>query len=262
MTTFIKHLTDTFTDTGMSKLVRDKVIAAGTRLLFDFKDSYCNQNPDGALALGNTFLNMVDGAPSAVIGGSSANAFVNNSDTTGGILAPGAAAVGHIISLGSTYSLHATDPSFIALAWIKCPASAITTANQAIFQLIGANNQNTLFSMDTGANGKSPRVMANNHNNVPSTYRDIVGFTTDAVHQIGVAWRPGFCDVIFNGAIITTFVNVNADLLDLSAFNMTALTTRQSTTMYRLLLEDLTISGRTVAQAAVADFAAATGRFS
>lgn len=260
MTSYITHLTDAFADTGMGKLVRDKAISAGTRLLFDFKDNYCNPNADGAMVLGAPFLNMVDGAPGAVIGGSSANVFTNNSNTTGGITAPGAAAIGHIISLGNTYSLHATSPSFIATAWIKCPAAAIATSFQSIFQLIGASNQNTLFSMDTGGDGKSPRVVANNHSNAP-TFQAVTGFTTGVVHQIGVAWRPGFYDVIFDGAIVTTFANVNADILDLSAFSMTALTTRQSTTLYRILLEDITLSGRTVAQAAAADFAAATGRF-
>lgn len=261
MTSLITQLPGTFGDNSMDKLVRDKAIAKGTRLLFDFKSSYSNPNEKGPLALGATFINMVDGAPHAVIGGSSANAFVNHSDTTGGILAPGAGANGHVIMLGNSYSLHATAPSFIATAWIKCPRDAVASSYQTVFSLIGANNQNALFAMDTGADGKSPRVNANSHNNVP-VFKAVPGFTLDVVHQIGVAWRPGFVDVILDGHVVSTTTNVNTDLLDLSAFTLNALTARQSTSLYRLFLDNLAVSERTVAQAAAADFSAANGRYS
>ena len=245
----------------MDKLVRDKAISAGTRLLFDFSNSYSNPNADGALKPGASFANLVDGAPGAVIEGSSSIALLNNRTTTGGIKSPGAASAGQSIVFGKSYSLHATSPSLIATAWVKCPSDAVAVAYQGIFQLIGTNNQSSLFAFDTGASGKSLRVNANNQNNTPS-YRDIPGFTVDVVHQVGASWRPGFVDVIFDGKVIFTFGNANPLLLDLSAYNMTALTGRQSTTLYRLFFEDLSLSRRSASEAAAADFASAKGLYS
>lgn len=260
MTSYITHLAGAFSDSTMSKLVRDKAITKGTRLLFDFKSSYSNPNADGTMTLGAPFVNVVDGAPGASIGGSATYAFINNRGTTGGIKAPGAAGNGHVIGLGNTYSLHAGSHSFIALAWVKCPSDAVANSYQSIFQLIGASNQNTMFSIDTGADGKSPRVVANNQNNAP-IFNAIPGFTAGAVHQIGVSWQPGFVDVILDGVVVLSFANVNMTLLDLSSYNMTALTARQSTTLYRLFLEDLSVSGRSPTAAASADFLSASGRF-
>lgn len=260
MTSLITHLEGEFSDTNMDKLVRDKAISKGTRLLFDFKNSYSNPNPDGPLKFGAVFTNLVDGAPGAVIGGADAAALINERRSTGGIRSPASGANGQLINLGKSYSLHATNPSFIALAWVKCPSNAVANAYQGIFKLQGSSVQNTLFSIDTGFNGRAPRVVANNQNNVP-VYEEVPGFTTDAVHQIGVAWRLGFIDVILNGVVVKTITNINQKLLDLSGYDLIAQTARQSTTLHRILLEDLTVAGRTAAQAASADFAAGKGGY-
>ena len=102
---------------------------------------------------------------------------------------------------------------------------------------------------------------AKNQNNTPS-YRDIPGFTIDVVHRIGVSWRPGFVDVIYDGKVVLTFGNANSLILDLSTYNMTALTGRQSTTLYRLFFEDLSLSRRSASEAAAADYASAKGLYS
>lgn len=261
MTSLITHLQNRFSDSAMDKLVRDKAISAGTRLLFDFSNSYSNSNPDGALAFGAKFVNLVDGAPGAVIGGVNAAALVNGRGTSGGIKAPASGANGQSVVLGSSYSLHEASPSFIALAWVKCPSDAVASSYQTVFSLIGTNNQNALFAMDTGPDGKTPRVNANSHNNVP-VFKVVPGFTLDVVHQIGVAWRPGFVDVILDGQVVSTTTNVNTDLLDLSAYNLQALTARQSTTLYRVFFEDLSTAKRSAAAAAAADYSSAKGLYS
>ena len=261
MTSFITQLPSAFTDTSLLKLVRDPAIALGTRLLFDFKNGYCNPNPIGNLADAATFVNLVDGAPGAtLIAG--AQKLINDAATTGGIRAPGVDASGQAISLGITYNLYPTNHSFIALAWVKCPSVALNKAYQTIFSYgVTGSSQSGLFFIDSGADGKSPRVVANNQANVP-VYNSVPGFTVDVVHQVGVAWRPGFFDVILDGVVVASFANVNVSLLDMSTSNMSALSNRQSATLYRLLLEDLIVSGRSASQAAAADFSAATGRFS
>ncbi|WP_350574940.1 hypothetical protein [Pseudomonas sp. HY2-MNA-CIBAN-0224] len=261
MTSLITHLQNKFSDSAMDKLVRDKAISAGTRLLFDFSNSYSNPNPDGTIPFGAKFVNLVDGAPGAVIGGANAAALVNGRSTSGGIRAPASGANGQTIVFGNTYSLHEASPSFIALAWVKCPSNAVASSYQTVFSLIGMNNQNALFAMDTGADGKSPRVNANSHNNVP-VFKVVPGFTLDVVHQIGVAWRPGFVDVILDGQVVSTTTNVNTDLLDLSAYNLQALTARQSTTLYRVFFEDLSTAKRSAAAAAAADYSSAKGLYS
>lgn len=261
MASLITHLQNKFSDSTMDKLVRDRAVSSGTRLLFDFSNSYSNPNPDGALKFGSGFANLVDGAPGAVIGGADAAPLINERGSTGGIRSPASGANGQLINLGRSYSLHATNPSFIALAWVKCPSNAVANAYQGIFKLQGSSVQNTLFSIDTGFNGRAPRVVANNQNNVP-VYEDVPGFTPDAVHQIGVAWRLGFVDVILNGVVVKTITNINQKLLDLSGYDLIAQTARQSTTLHRILLEDLTVARRSVAAAAAADYASAKGRFS
>lgn len=261
MTSLITHLQSKFSDSAMDKLVRDKAVSAGTRLLFDFSNSYSNPNPDGALPYGAAFVNLVDGAPGAVIGGANGAALVNGRGTSGGIKSPAAGANGQSIVLGNSYSLHEASPSFIALAWVKCPSDAVANSYQGIFQLLGGGVQNSLFSIDTGANGKTPRVVANNQNNVP-VYRDVPGFTPDVVHQVGVSWRPGFVDVILDGAVVLSFPNANAGLLNLSAYNLAALTARQSTTLYRIFFEDLSTAQRSAAAAAAADYSSASNLYS
>lgn len=259
MVSLVTHLIGQFTDTSISPLVSDKAVSRGTRLLFDFSNVYCNPNPVGPLQLGAEFKNLVDGAPTAKISGASTFSLTNNGGARG-ITAPQSSSNGQIIDLGNSYSLHASSHSFVALVWVKIPSTVTAAQYQSLFQLQGSNNQNTMFSIDAGADGKSPRVVANNQNNSP-VFTPITGFTTGSVHQIGVAWRPGFVDIILDGAIIATNGNSNPALLDLSAFNTTAMTTRQGTTMYRMLLEDVVLSGRTVAQAVASDYSSAFSKF-
>lgn len=255
----ITHVNKQLTDTDLPRITRDPAIAAGTLLLFDFKSAFCNPNEDGDLVNGDTLNNLVRGAPGAVIDSGSAK-LISERTTSGGIRAPGSSSLGQMINFGNSYNLHESNHAFIATAWIKIPSNGYTgNTNQRIFGRQGSASNTYMFNMDSGSDNLSPRVVANMQSSTP-VHRAIPGFATDEVHQIGVAWTPGTEWMVFDGQLVSSRAHGNATLEDLSEYNIVALFTRQSTTLYRVMLEDVEVSGRTLAQAAAADYAAGSAR--
>lgn len=250
----IERLSTAFTDTSLPKLYRDRGLNKGSLLLFDPSDAYCrNGVAAGALSSANVFKNLVDGGADFTVT-ANANAATLNAGA-GGVTFPGVAANGQQISAGPGYDLSAADHDFLAILWAKIPAVPGGSAYANMFGLSPAN-QNGMFYINNGGDMKSPLAVANQQSNVPVP-SSAVGFTTDAVHQIGVGFRvvSGVARglVFLDGALVNTFTPT-ADLVSQAGANLLIGNPRAKSTIYRAYLEDTTVSGDAIEDRVSADW--------
>lgn len=256
----IERLNSEFTDAALERMVLDPAIAKGSKFLFDFKNPYCNNLAEGALSSGAELKNLVDGAPS-LFAVNSGSPLVNQRTTTGGLKYPNAASTGMSLEGAAGEYIIPPGHSYVATLWLKSPASPLNASAYAPLSTIaGGSVQNTLFSIDSGeATTNIPRANANNQSNSPvyATYSGVVG---GSVRQVAIAWRPGFVERYVDGVLQATSGNANANILDHSAFKLISSGSRTNTTIYRMGLEDVTASGRSIAAAVGADFAAGSAR--
>lgn len=156
-------------NTKLPKSPRDPSMTAGTIARFDFTDSYVNPNPDGAVAQGATFRNMVDGGPIIIVAGSG-TAFSNKTGKTGLVVGT----VGStLLNIGAPGALDMKAPgehAFIVSHWFALPASAETTTAYYNLEGVPPSASNTKqWSIDMGPTGKRPRFQVGYGTGVTNT---------------------------------------------------------------------------------------------
>lgn len=229
-------------------IYRDATASAGTKFLFDFLDTYCNANATGALPSGAIFTNLVDGAPNGVNGNTNQ---VN--EVTGGITFNGTIFNG--INLGTSYNLSGTNPSFVVIAWIKVGTGV---GNDKGLLSLGTSTTVYQHKMTTSSGGTRITVGAAN------TGLAIVN--TGAVMQVAVSWSPlGVVRAFANGVLVGQSNSAPTTLTSFAATNTTIGADPSLTagvgTVYRVLQENLTVSGNTDLAVVMADYADNVGRF-
>jgi hypothetical protein len=266
----IDRLSTNFTDTSLPKLYRDTILNSGSRYLFDFLDSYSNPNADGALSAGAVFKNMVDGAPDGEFVGAAA---IANLAGKAGLSMPGVGSGGSVtsyIDLGVGYDMAALDHDFLDIVWFKTPASGLVTGFPQILVLGAFGGESTLqLSLSGGTDGNTPRFSVANSAGVATTRSAAAGTGGGARAQMAVSRVGNTVTLYVNGAQISTTSAFTGTLYS-AAGQSAKLGAGYKGTIYRVLKEDLTLSGaeagRTPAAQALAqvaaDFAANSARFS
>ncbi len=237
---------DNFTDTTLPKLYRDYLINAGSKYLFDFGDVYCNPNVvNGVSAVANAtqFVNLVDGAPVATNAGSTTTQAAD-----GGMVFAGTSNGATYINLGNTYDLSAANPEFLVIAWSK---AATNCGNDRTAVMLGSGNaafQYSIESSNAGANFNGGLV--NDGTATQWAYHR---------HPNGTTKRYK------NGVLMSTTTGNPTTLADYSA-SITRIgydpgATAFNGTVYRVYLENLTVSGESALAQVQRDYAANAGRF-
>ncbi|WCT76293.1 hypothetical protein [Novosphingobium humi] len=265
MVSVIQKLSSAFTDATLPKLYRDPIMNAGTLALFDFLNSYCNPNADGALASGVTFNNMVEGSPI----GATLNASGNASNLTGktGLSLSGAAgSTAKLLTFGTAGAFDdaVLKHHFLYTLWLKTPAASPASGYTPLLSLspAGAGNGNgAQFWSDTGSDGYTARMQQGTGSATVNQQR--AATANNVVAQIAYRMNPGngeyemFC----NGASVAGTIT-GGPTSPLSAAAMTlAIGGGYKGTIYRMSVEDLTVSGLTAAAQVAADYAANSTRF-
>lgn len=259
----IQKSADAFTDAGMTKLYLDAAINKGTLFLFDFLRGDSNPNPDGVLAAGATFKNLVDGGADAVyIGGSasSAQAVVANAAGKAGITSTGT--TGNTgatpqIDLGSPQPT--ADKPFIVNLWVKGAGMGFT-AGFLMGDTVSAN----------GATGTTQWAWAlyQAAANSPQYGQRAVGATlvgpsavpaSTAVRHLALSWVGGTLTTYINGVVFGSAAGLASPLG--ATGKAPFLNFGQPGTFYRASMERLDLSGRSALAAAQAEYALNNGRF-
>lgn len=265
MVSVIQKLSSAFTDTTLPKLYRDPIMNAGTLALFDFLNSYCNPNADGALASGVTFNNMVDGSPI----GATLNASGNASNLTGktGLSLSGAAgSTAKLLTFGTAGAFDdaVLKHNFLYTLWLKTPAASPATGYTPLLSLSpsGAGNGNAAqMWSDTGSDGYTVRFQQGNGSGT-AVNSQRAATANNAVAQVGYRMNPGNgeYEMFYNGASLGTLTGGPTSPLSAAAMTL-AIGGGYNGTIYRMSVEDLTVSGLTGAAQIAADYAANSGRF-
>ena len=260
MSLIIKIPGANFTDATLPKLYRDKIMNAGSKFLFDFLSPYCNANADGNIANGAAFTNLVDGAPGATV--TTAGSAIQSLAGKAGLFLDGVSGVNQI-NLGNSYSLHATNPSFLVILWIKIPAVGFEATDYNHILKLGDSTNDCQFFFDAGLGGVRPRVtVGHGAGSNALTHSVASGFGQGAPLQLALEWSPGTLKGYANGvqfASITGQAGLNT-LRDTSASSI-LMSGDFKGTVYRAYQENLTVSGKTGAEQVLADYNANVGRF-
>ncbi|WCT78681.1 hypothetical protein [Novosphingobium humi] len=265
MVSVIQRLSSAFTDTTLPKLYRDPIMNAGTLALFDFLNAYCNPNPDGALASGATFNNLVEG--SAI--GATLNASGNVSNLTGkaGLSLSGAAGgTAKLLTFGAAGAFDdaVLKHHFLYTLWLKTPAASPASGYTPLLSLSpsgAGNGNNAQMWSDTGSDGYTVRFQQGTGSSTTNSQR--AATANNAVAQVGYRMNPGNgeYELFYNGASVTGTLT-GGPTSPLSAAAMTlAIGGGYKGTIYRVGIEDLTVSGLTAAAQVAADYAANSARF-
>jgi hypothetical protein len=245
-----------FSDATLPLLYPDKMANPGTKFIFDFLNGYNIQGltmPVGAnpFAAGTHFKNAIfPVGPDGVISGATIQY------SGGGLLM---AADASIVDLGATYDMSASNPHFLAIAWVKRPDNLVVSAAQAICGLTKTNANDCQFGFS--------------FSNASSQFNAIAGGTTQpfspaqvngTIYQLAVEWSPGVLSTYKNGVLaVANTVSQNAlvALPNNTKIGSMAGFSAGRAVLYRFLLENLTVSGKTAADQVAADYAANNGRF-
>lgn len=254
VTTVIGKNTIEITDTSIATLPRSPVILPGTEFLFDFTDPYCNPNADGALAHGSAFVNMVDGKPAAVINGAG---FSSVAGRAGLACLAGTPASNSVVELGDNYD-HAVDlHPFVRNITFKVPATGYSTdAYVALFQHTDTNNNLAQWIFDMGPAGLRPRAGVGNATGPVGSRQSFMGadIAPGAIVHLGLHWAPGQVTLYQNGVAAATVASANINTL-INPTQPIKLLGKMKFTAYKLMGEDLTVSGRTASAAIATDYA-------
>lgn len=258
----IQKLAASFTDTTLPKLFRDPLMTSGTLLLFDFLNAYCNPNADGALSVGTTFNNLVDGGAGGVI---AVNGISSLSGKAGLSMTGGSASTkGITFGAVGAFDDSAIKHSWLWTIWLKTVASSPTTGYCPFLQLspagasTGVNSQ--LWS-DTGSDGYTVRFQQGNGSGTTNSQR--AATANGAVAQVAYRMTPsdGTFEMFYNGAS-TGLASTGGPTSPLSAAAMTVgIGSNYKGTIYRTQLEDLSVSGVAAASQVLLDYNTNSARF-
>lgn len=246
MPSIIERLSIAQTDATRVKMYRDPVINKGTLFLFDFLDAYCNPAADGAIAAGAVFKNLVPGGPDGVAATAGA-AYLANANGKAGLVFGGAGSGAFSgIDLGTAVANIGSD-EFIVCTWSKEPTVSPATGFVPILAKQATGN-NGLFIVNAGANGNSPFVNL-------GTSGGGSGVTTGqgAPRHIGAHYKPGQGRIFVNG-VLTATVGAPAVMSDYSANPTRFGSSYYKGTIYRGMMEDITVSGASPDAQILADY--------
>ncbi|ABM38603.1 hypothetical protein [Polaromonas naphthalenivorans] len=239
----IVNVNGNFSDAAMPLLPRDGLINPGSKFLFDFADSYCNNgNIAGALPNGAVFKNLVDGAPNAINGGTTTTLAA-----AGGLVFAGTSNGATFLNLGLTYDLSALNAEFLVIGWAKVAANVGN--NRGLIGL-GTSVSAYQYSLESNSGGTTL-------GNAPNT---------GAVMQVAYTRSPAGVSKVFaigapvsiNGSAATTLADYSASP---TRVGVSPSSIAMIGTIYRVYLENLTISGASAAEQVLYDWVANAGRF-
>lgn len=231
----------TATTAGLQKLYRDQILNPGSKFLLDFLDPTCNPNADGTLPAGTTFVNLVDGANGGIINTSSTMANLTGKT---GLSVPGSGGGNLTIGNAGDYDLHVSNDEFIVIVWFKTPASGfISTSFLNLFSEMVSNTNTAQFYSDMGSDGQTPRIGYGN-GTISSVLALASGTGLGAVTQLGMHIKPAAhtLELYYNGGFVSNSVGPPPNTLQNAATLKPTLNAGYKGTVYRLYMEDITVS--------------------
>lgn len=240
----------------------------GTKSLFDFTDASCSPQPVGLLENGSAFLDLAGGAGAAVAGALTQRV----SKTAKGLRWPGTAGSALLTSqrvdFGSSRRLDFGARFAIGL-WITREAGTIESNYQRILgrgPTESSNANSSTLLMDTGASGSSydaratvlpAGAAAGVGNHVPSGL-----IPTGTPHLYVIEFEPAVAMRLYrDNAVALAPVPIGQAALQVSDTDFLTASMWIGGTLHGLVMEQLSISGRTGAQFAAAEWAARRSRF-
>jgi hypothetical protein len=244
-----------FTDASLPKLYKDGLINAGTLGLYDFKNAvtFGGSLPAAGSTLTNglSLTNMVDAGPAASVV-SSALVY-----TAGGGIQFNGGGPASLISMGNNYNLAPANPNFLMLLWVKM---TMVSSNYGLLFGRGytTNPPDCQYRFDMGANGQQIRAGIGGPTTVP--VGEVAGATAlNSLYQVAIA-KVGTTLSIYRNGLLTGTAGCDATLAN-PALPL-ELGRDYKGVVYRVLIENLTISGKDPLKQVQADYAANAGRFS
>lgn len=246
----------TFTDATLPLLYRDSMINPGTLACFDFKNPYCW--PTGvvpaagtAVPNGTVFNNLVPGGPTLTVSGSTMTY-----NGTGGLVFDSSTT----LSLGNNYNFATTNANFAIYTWYKQSAAA-NTYGQYVGRSTNGNAPNCQYRFDYGNGGLSPRLTVGGATSTTTVNTSGAGSLNTVYQYCGT--RVG-TQVSFyrNGLQTQTSTMTDTTLANPTISNMVLGGDVFKGAIYRLVIEDLTVSGKNALSQVQADYAANASRFS
>jgi hypothetical protein len=220
------------------KIERDSLINRGTKFMHDFGNPYCYPAQVANVPNGTVFTNLVEGAATGVV----ENAFAGLTlDAKGGMYMPGSC---HI-NLGNGYNLATDNHDFLFQMWVRIVAGYSTSAYQPIVSKGTSTQANqTQLYLDTGDNGLKFRI-GSASTTQPAVSSEFGPVVLDKPYLISYGREGGYLKTLINKTQIAAFpfagpmANVTANWLIGSG--------PWKGWVYRPMLEDLTVSGKTIA---------------
>ncbi|MDR3512617.1 MAG: hypothetical protein P4L73_13360 [Caulobacteraceae bacterium] len=264
----IQRSATAYTSSATPKLYRDPMLNAGSLLMFDFLDGYSNQNVDGALSVGATFNNMVDGGPSASVNGAGFSSLSGKAGISG---TGGSYGTDYIdFGAGASYDLSGSNDEYLMHYWFKIPSSGYTTTSgMGLFEFMNplATLNLAQWGVQLGSDGKTPEVIVAGKKADGTTATSVQVTATSGAGQgapclVSQHWKPGQCGIGINGVIVSSQISttVPSFLLGMTG-GRCVLYNIAKATHYRMALEDLTVSGNNAAVQMAAEYAANASRF-
>jgi hypothetical protein len=269
--TLITRLSQAFTDTSLPILQKDPVIPnAGGVLLYDFKNVATYSGAAGAIG---SYDSMVNNNWPTFTG----DASKQYDPATGRVSTTSISEMP--IQDASNRVFADTTASYCISIWVYIPATMADA--QGVLRLgagTGGNNPNFSLLVNTGTTPsrvKFFRPASTDSTTFQNSYVETV--TTDSVVRLGYTWQKNSGNwqhkgSINNGApsawVNSTFGTGSDGVQDQSAWsgglfgNGGAAWSSDSPSIYRLYVENLSVSGRTPEQVWDADWARGNGRFS
>lgn len=247
MTSIIERLSTPMTDTSRVKMYRDPVINKGTVFLLDFTDSYSNPIGDGNVPAGSVFKNMVPGAADGVAAVAAAGMLVNATGKAGLVYSGIGNGAFTGIDLGTAIGNIGSD-EFIVCTWSKEPTSSPSTSFVPILAKQASGN-NGLFIITGGSAGNAPYV-----NISTSTVATVSTAGQGSPRHIGFHFKPGALRLFVNGALVASAAGPTT-LPDYSANPTRFGSSYLKSTIYRGMMEDITVSGADPTAQILADYA-------
>jgi hypothetical protein len=255
------NLTSEPTDTSLLTLPNDAITLGdngGTLFVYDYLDPGCNSNASGLLASGASFTNLVTG-------GAAATATINSGTITNnsGLVFSGSGTM--YIDAGLTYCPPPTH-AWVAIGWAKMPASGLSN-NDGIMSL-GTSTSNYLYTIEAAASGANMAFGVGAGSPGASGALSIAAPAAGTIHQFAIAYDPsGVMTAYLDGALVgQAAAPLGSAMIDYSS-NHTRLGTDpafvswRGGTIYRHVLQDLTVSGNSPLAVVANDFNLNNGRF-
>ena len=266
--TITEKNSDPFTDTKMKRMYGEPILNEGSMYLFDFVNPVSNPNPDGALAGGATFRNLVDGGADAVYtpptGGNSATISIASAAGKAGIVSSGqtaAIATPPLITLGAPQAAIGTD-EITAILWMKTsgnPFQGIPVLLDGVTANPGAGLIQYAYTLYAASGTNGPTIQAGTRLGGSTLVGPTAPGAPDKVRQLAMSMVGGTVKIYSNAALVATLSGAANPIAATSVAPRLDLSV--PSTIYRVYGERLTLSGRSALAAIQADYALNSGRF-